>query len=193
MRREFVIVGIIAFVATVGFGVGLATTQRPPSPGTPTETATFAGGCFWGLEAAFRQLNGVTDTVVGYTGGTSRDPTYQDVASRRVDHLEACRVTYDPALISYQRLVEYFLEIHDGTIVHRQSPYLGSPARLVIFFQNPEQQRVAMAAKARLPQLETNPRSPLIQILSESQFYRAEEYHQRYLEKHGLASCRVGS
>lgn len=193
MRREFVIVGTIAFVATVGFGIGLATTQPLPRPGAPTETAIFAGGCFWGLEAAFRQLNGVTDTVVGYTGGTSRDPTYQDVASRRVDHLEACRVTYDPALISYQRLVEYFLEIHNGTIVDRQSPYLGSPARLVIFFQNPEQQRVAMAAKARLPQLETNPRSPLIQILSEGQFYRAEEYHQRYLEKHGLASCRVGS
>jgi len=131
--------------------------------------------------------------VVGYTGGASKDPTLEDVSSRRVDHLEACRVKYDPALVSYQRLVEYFLETHDGTIVGRKSPYLGSPARLVIFVQNPEQQRIAEAAKARLPQPEANRHSPLIQILSEGQFYRAEEDDQRYLEKHGLASCRVGS
>src|SRR5579859_109340 len=106
MHRKVVIVAIATFAVTLGLA------ERPPGPAAPRETVTFAGGCFWGLESAFRQMPGVTDTVVGYTGGSSKDPTYEDVSSRRVDHLEACRVTYDPSRVSYQQLVQYFLEVH---------------------------------------------------------------------------------
>jgi len=183
MRRKLAIVAIGAFAVTVGLA------EHSPVPSAPRKTVTFAGGCFWGLEAAFRQMNGVTDTVVGYTGGASKDPSYE----QRVDHLEACRVTYDPTRVTYQRLVEYFVEIHDRKIVDRKSPYLGSPARLVVFFQNSDEEKIADGVKAQLPQPDAMQHSPLIEVLSESPFYRAEEYHQRYLEKHGLASCRVGS
>jgi peptide-methionine (S)-S-oxide reductase len=191
MRQKLVIIAISAFVVTIG--ISLATTQHLPNPNAKMETVTFAGGCFWGLEEALRQIPGVTDTVVGYTGGTSKNPTYEEVSSHRADHLEGCRVTYDPTRVSYQQLVAYFLETHDRTIVDRKSPYLGSPARLVIFFQNPAEEKIAEAAKAQLAKPDATHHSPLVQVLSEGQFYRAEEYHQRYLEKHGLTSCRIDS
>jgi len=174
------------------WGIGFASEQRVANQTTRTETATFAGGCFWSLEAAFRQVKGVTDTVVGYTGGTSRNPTYETVSSRRADHLEACRVTFDPAQISYKQLVEYFFRIHSPSALGRKDPYLGSPARLVIFFRNAEQERVTQAVKQRLQPSEATRRFPVVDILSEGEFYRAEEYHQRYLERHGLASCHSG-
>src|SRR5438552_2193518 len=113
MRRKLAIIAIGAFAVTVGLA------ENSPVRTTARKTVIFAGGCFWGLEAAFRQLNGVTDTMVGYTGGASENPRYE----HRVDHLEACRVTYDPARVTYQRLVEYFVEIHDRKIVDRKSPY----------------------------------------------------------------------
>ena len=192
MHRKFAAVLIAASILVVMWGFGFASVQRPTNQAIRTETATFAGGCFWSLEAAFRQLSGVTDTVVGYTGGSTRDPTYEAVSSRRADHLEACRVTFDPTRISYERLVEYFLQIHSPPATDRKGPYVGSPARLVIFFTDGEQERVAQAIKQRLKPPEPGRRGPIVDILPEGEFYRAEEYHQRYLEKHGLATCHIG-
>ncbi len=165
--------------------------QTPQKQEARMQTATFAGGCFWSLEAAFRQVNGVTDTVVGYTGGTIGTPTYETVSSHRVDHLEACRVTFDPARISYEELVDYFLKIHSPTATDRKGSYVGSPSRLVIFFHNAEQEAAAKVARERWRESGESKRNSLIEIVAESQFYRAEEYHQRYLEKHGLASCKI--
>jgi len=151
------------------------------------ETATFAGGCFWSLEAAFRQLKGVTDTVVGYAGGTITNPTYETVSSHQADHLEACRVTFDPSQISYEQLVEYFFKIHSPTVTN----YVGSPSRLLIFFHSAEQETIARAARDKWCESGASRRSTVTEIVPESQFYRAEEDHQRYLEKHGLATCKL--
>jgi peptide-methionine (S)-S-oxide reductase len=184
------------FVVATGAGVYFAATgqlvdQLSQKQKVRTETVTFAGGCFWSLEAAFRQVKGVTDTVVGYTGGTAVNPTYQAVSSHRVDQLEACRVTFDPAQISYEELVDYFFKIHSPRATDRKGPYIGSPARMVIFFHNSEQEAGARAAREKWRESGESKRSIVTELLAESQFYRAEEYHQRYLEKHGLASCKI--
>ena len=185
----------VLFVAT-SVGVYFAAAQRlvnqtPQKQEARTQTATFAGGCFWSLEAAFRQVQGITDTVVGYTGGTIGNPTYEAVSSHRVDHLEACRVTFDPAQISYEELVDYFFKIHSPTATDHKGSYIGSPSRLVIFFHYAEQEAGAKAAREKWRKSAELGRSIITEIIAESRFYRAEEYHQRYLEKHGLASCRI--
>jgi peptide-methionine (S)-S-oxide reductase len=187
---------LAALMVATGTGVYFAPAQRlvnqtPQKQEARTETATFAGGCFWSLEAAFRQVQGVTDTVVGYTGGTIGTPTYEAVSSHCVDHLEACRVTFDPAQISYEKLVDYFFKIHSPTATDRKGSYIGSPSRLVIFFHNAEQEAGARAAREKWRKSGESKRSIITEIVAESQFYRAEEYHQRYLEKHGLASCKI--
>jgi peptide-methionine (S)-S-oxide reductase len=187
---------LVVLAAATGVGVCFAVAQRienqtPPKQEVPTQTTTFAGGCFWSLEAAFRQVKGVTNTVVGYTGGTIGNPTYEAVSSHRIDHLEACRVTFDPAQISYEELVDYFLEIHNPTATGRKGSYVGSPSRLVIFFHNAEQEAGARAVMEKWRKSGESRRSIITEIMAESQFYRAEEYHQRYLEKHGLASCKI--
>lgn len=198
MYRKFVTIAVAAFAVAAGLGIGFAAVQRFGNETvrvdrSPTETATFAGGCFWGLEAAFRQVNGVTDTVVGYTTTPLRKSATEVDGAPRVENLEACRVTFDPTRIPYEKLVRYFLQFHLPAALGGRDPYLGSPARLVIFFQNGEQEKVATAAKERWQQSDNSRRFPIVEVLPDVQFDRAAEDQQHYLEKHGLARCRVGS
>ena len=153
------------------------------------ETATFAAGCFWGVEAAFRQVEGVVDAVVGYTGGTLENPTYQDVCTDRTGHAEAVEVTFDPARVSYEQLLDVFWNVHNPTTLNRQGPDVGTQYRSAIFFHSPQQQQAALNSKQkRQEQLD---RPIVTEITPASSFYRAEEYHQRYFEKHGLAACHI--
>jgi len=194
VHRRFVAISVATFLVTTGVGIGFAAALRHVNQAAQTnvagtETATFGGGCFWHLEAAFRQLKGVTDTLVGYTGGASKTPTGEAVCPHRADYVEACRVTFDPKRITYGQLVKYFLAIHNRKLPYGEIPYVGPAGRLMIFFRSAEQERIATAVMESQPQPENNQRFPLVQVLSESEFSRAEEYDQRYLEKHGLASC----
>lgn len=141
--------------------------------------ATFAAGCFWGVEAAFRRLPGVTDVVVGYTGGTVENPTYEMVCTGKTGHAEAVRVTYDPSKVSYEELLSFFFSIHDPTTKNRQGPDVGSQYRSAIFYHTPEQEKAARAfIKGKI----------VTEVVPAGPFYKAEEYHQRYHQKHG-GSC----
>ena len=153
--------------------------------------ATFAAGCFWGVEAAFRQVEGVLETAVGYSGGRLENPTYEDVCSGRTGHAETVGVEYDPSRVSYEQLLDVFWENHDPTTLNRQGPDVGEQYRSVIFFHTPEQQAAATASKEKLQKSGKYNRPIVTQIQPASKFFRAEEYHQRYLEKHGRASCAV--
>jgi peptide-methionine (S)-S-oxide reductase len=155
------------------------------------EKATFGAGCFWGVEAAFRQLKGVLDTAVGYSGGSTENPTYQEVCSDRTGHAEVVQVEYDPSQVSYEELLQVFWENHDPTQLNRQGPDHGSQYRSVIFFHTPEQEAAAHASKEALQQSGQYQRPVVTQIVPAVPFYRAEDYHQRYLEKRGLASCHL--
>jgi peptide-methionine (S)-S-oxide reductase len=155
------------------------------------EKATFGAGCFWGVEAAFRQVQGVKATAVGYAGGSLPDPTYKDVCTDRTGHAEVVQVEYDPAEVSYERLLDVFWENHDPTTLDRQGPDVGTQYRSVIFFHGPEQEQAARASKER-QQASGRFRRPIVtEIVPAAPFYRAEEYHQQYLEKRGLASCHI--
>jgi peptide-methionine (S)-S-oxide reductase len=157
-----------------------------------TEKATFGAGCFWGVEAEFRQIKGIVATAVGYEGGTTANPTYRDVCSHRTGHAEVVEVDYDPTRVSYEDLLRVFWENHDPTTLNRQGPDVGDQYRSIIFYHTPEQQAAALASKERL-QASGKYRRPIVtQIVPASQFNRAEEYHQQYLEKRGLSSCKIG-
>lgn len=155
------------------------------------EVATFAAGCFWGVEAAFREVDGVTSARVGYTGGFLDNPTYRDVCSVRTGHAEAVEVTYDPACVSYDALLDLFWESHNPTTLNRQGPDIGEQYRSAVFFHNPAQESAARASKERLRESGKYSREIVTEITPASRFWEAEEYHQRYLEKKGLAHCRV--
>ncbi|HYV58196.1 MAG TPA: peptide-methionine (S)-S-oxide reductase MsrA [Candidatus Nitrosopolaris sp.] len=155
------------------------------------EKATFGAGCFWGVEAAFQEIEGVTSTAAGYSGGTLANPTYQDVCSGRTGHAEVVQVEYDPARVSYERLLDVFWDNHDPTTLNRQGPDVGEQYRSAIFFHTPEQEAVAKASKARLERSGRFRRPIVTEITPASTFWRAEEYHQRYLEKRGLAHCTI--
>jgi len=147
-----------------------------------TEMATFGAGCFWGIEAAFQKIPGVIDTAVGYSGGHTTDPTYKDVCTDETGHAEVVQVTFDPAKVSYDDLLNVFWQIHDPTQVNRQGPDFGSQYRTAIFFRSPAQEAAAQASgKFRRP--------IATEITAAGPFYRAEEYHQKYLQKRGAASC----
>jgi len=153
------------------------------------EKATFAAGCFWGVEASFRALPGVVDAQVGYTGGTLLNPTYHDVCTDRTGHAEALEITFDPAKISYEKLLDHFWQMHDPTTPNRQGPDSGTQYRSAIFFHSSEQEKTARASRERWQE---RFRQPIVtEIVPASTFYRAEEYHQRYLEKKGLSSCHI--
>ncbi|MBZ5540341.1 MAG: peptide-methionine (S)-S-oxide reductase MsrA [Acidobacteriia bacterium] len=154
-----------------------------------TETATFAAGCFWGIEAALRRVPGVLDAEAGYAGGRTENPTYQDVCTGETGHAEVVRVTFDPAQIRYERLLDVFWEIHDPTQRNRQGPDFGTQYRSAIFFHSPEQEAAAKKSKAALEASGKLARPIATEITLAGPFYRAEEYHQRYLEKRGAASC----
>jgi peptide-methionine (S)-S-oxide reductase len=157
------------------------------------EKATFAAGCFWGVEATFRQLPGVISTRVGYTGGNFANPSYQDVCIDRTGHAEAVEVEYDPAQISYDKLLNVFWENHNPTQLNRQGPDWGSQYRSAIFFHSPDQERVARSSKEQLEKSGQYKQPIVTQIIPAVTFYAAEDYHQQYLEKRGLASCHIKS
>lgn len=153
--------------------------------------ATFAAGCFWGVEATFRQIPGVTSTRVGYTGGNLQNPTYKDVCTDRTGHAEAVEVDYNPAKVSYEQLLNVFWENHDPTQLNRQGPDFGTQYRSAIFFHSPEQEREARASKDKLQNSGAFGRPIVTQVVPATTFYEAEDYHQQYLEKRGLASCHI--
>jgi peptide-methionine (S)-S-oxide reductase len=153
--------------------------------------ATFAAGCFWGVEATFRQIPGVNSTRVGYTGGDFKDPTYKDVCTDRTGHAEAVEVDYDPAKVSYDELLNVFWENHDPTQLNRQGPDWGTQYRSAIFFHSPEQEQAARASKQAREKSGTFNRPIVTQIVPAVTFYEAEDYHQQYLEKRGMASCHI--
>ena len=156
-----------------------------------TETATFAAGCFWGVESAFREVPGVVSATVGYTGGTKENPSYREVCTGRTGHAEGVLVEYDPARVSYDDLLNVFFENHDPTQKDRQGPDVGTQYRSAIFTHSPEQEQEARAAVAKLAESGRFRRGIATQIAPAATFWTAEEYHQRYFEKHGIAACHI--
>ena len=155
------------------------------------EKATFGAGCFWGVEASFRELKGVTATAVGYAGGALDSPSYQDVCTGHTGHAEVVEVEFDPSEISYERVLDVFWQSHDPTTLNRQGPDIGTQYRSAIFVHTPEQQTAAQQSKDALEQSGRFSRPSVTEVTPASTFYRAEEYHQRYLEKRGLTHCRI--
>jgi peptide-methionine (S)-S-oxide reductase len=154
-----------------------------------TEKATFAAGCFWGVEAEFRQIPGVIATTVGYTGGRTDHPSYEQVCSHTTGHAEAVLVEYDPAQVTYDQLLDAFWQLHDPTQLNRQGPDVGDQYRSAIFFNSPEQE---VAAKESKEAAQARFKRPIVtEITAAPEFWSAEDYHQRYLEKRGMASCAI--
>lgn len=151
-----------------------------------TEKATFAAGCFWGVESAFRRVKGVILTQVGYTGGHHANPNYREVCTGFTGHAEALEILFDPAQVSYEQLLEVFWNEHDPTTLNRQGPDVGSQYRSVIFYHTPEQEAVARMSKERLQSSGRYHRPIVTEIVPAAEFYRAEEYHQQYFEKQGV-------
>ena len=153
--------------------------------------ATFGAGCFWGVEAAFRQIDGVTKTAVGYEGGTLENPTYEDVCGHGTGHAEVVQVTYDPERVSYEQLLDVFWGKHDPTQLNRQGWDVGDQYRSVVFYEDEEQRAAAERSKAELD-ASGRYRKPVVTVIEPTQtFYVAEDYHQQYLEKRGHSSCTV--
>jgi peptide-methionine (S)-S-oxide reductase len=155
------------------------------------ELATFGAGCFWGVEVTFRQIPGVIEAVSGYSGGTMPNPTYEDVCSDRTGHAEVVQVTFDPSKVAYDKLLDVFFTSHDPTQVNRQGPDVGRQYRSAVFYHSAEQRVAAEAAKERWAKSGKWKKPIATEISPAGPFWQAEEYHQRYLEKHGLASCHV--
>jgi peptide-methionine (S)-S-oxide reductase len=169
----------------------VSTTDSIESETKTTQFATFAAGCFWGVEATFRQIPGVKSTAVGYIGGHTDGPTYEDVCYRDTGHAEAVQVEYDPAQVSYDDLLVVFFENHDPTTLNRQGPDVGEQYRSAVFYHDDAQRDAAAATKERLDASGRYRRPIVTQITPAPAFFPAEEYHQRYLEKRGLASCHA--
>ncbi len=174
------------------------TTSPPPAelaPALPydgpagSERATFAAGCFWGVEAGFRAIEGVLETAVGYTGGLTDNPTYREVCGKATGHAEAVEVHFDPARVSYEELLAHFWDSHNPTTRNRQGVDIGSQYRSAVFTHSPEQQAGALASRAS--EQSKHRREIVTEIAPASRFWRAEEYHQRYFEKSGRSSCAM--
>lgn len=151
------------------------------------ELATFGAGCFWGVESAFRQIPGVVDTKVGFEGGSLPNPTYRDVCTDKTGHAEVVQVEFDPAIVSFQSLLDTFFDLHDPTQLNRQGPDYGTQYRSVVFYHLPEQAALAKATVAKLTEARRYRKPIVTRIEPASTFYPAEEYHQRYFEKQGIA------
>ena len=157
-----------------------------------TEKATFGAGCFWGVEETFRKIPGVLSTAVGYTGGTLENPTYKDVCTDRTGHAEVVQVEYDPSKVSYEQLLDVFWANHNPTTLNSQGPDHGRQYRSAIFYHTPEQQATATASRDKQQNSGRFHRPIVTEITPAAPFYRAEEYHQRYLEKRGASHCHTG-
>ena len=156
-----------------------------------TERATFGAGCFWGVEETFRKLNGVTSTAVGYAGGNKDNPSYEDVCSDKTGHAEVVQLEFDPSQISYDQILDIFWSNHNPTTLNRQGPDVGTQYRSVIFYHSPEQKAAAEKAKQKIAESGKFNRPIVTQIEPTPKFWRAEEYHQRYLEKRGQSHCAI--
>lgn len=155
------------------------------------EKATFGAGCFWGVEARFGQIPGVTETAVGYEGGQLERPTYKDVCTDRTGHAEVVELDFDPSKVSYETIVKAFFELHDPTTLNRQGPDHGHQYRSAIFFHSPEQEQTARKVIEELTAAKRFGRPIVTEVVPAQTFWRAEEYHQKYLEKRGAASCHI--
>jgi peptide methionine sulfoxide reductase msrA/msrB len=156
------------------------------------EKATFAAGCFWGVEAAFAQIKGVVKTTVGFTGGKLKNPSYEDVCTNKTGHAETVELEYDPSVVSYEKLLDIFWDIHDPTTPNQQGPDIGSQYRSAIFYHTPEQEKSARLFKEKLEKSGKFKAPIVTEIIPAQEFYPAEEYHQRYFEKHGLKpTCHI--
>src|SRR5690348_11436669 len=155
------------------------------------EKATFGAGCFWGVEAAFRQIKGVVSTAVGFSGGTYENPSYHDVCTGRTGHAEVVEVTYDPARVSYEDLLKVFWENHNPTTLNRQGWDVGTQYRSAIYFHDAKQEAAARASKEQLEKSGKYRKPIVTEVTPASTFYMAEDYHQQYLEKRGLSSCHI--
>lgn len=176
-------------INTVALKLAKAVSKDPVSR---KEIATFGAGCFWGVEAAFRELKGVVNTTVGFMGGTLKNPTYKDVCTDKTGHAEVVQVEYDPSQVSYEKLLNIFWDIHDPTTPNRQGPDEGSQYRSVIFYYTPEQEKAARQSKAKLEKSGKFKRPIVTEIVPAEEFYKAEEYHQRYYEKQGIKpTCHI--
>jgi len=153
--------------------------------------AAFAGGCFWHVESDFRDIKGVVETAVGYEGGTFPNPRYEDTHDGKTGHAETVEVTYDPSVVSYEKLLDAFWEMIDPTELNRQGPDKGSQYRSAIFYFDEEQKKAAEESKIRLGKSGKYVKPIVTEIVPASKFWRAEEYHQKYFEKHGLRQCRM--
>jgi peptide-methionine (S)-S-oxide reductase len=167
------------------------TAANEEKKGMKTETATFAAGCFWGVEATFRQIKGVKATAVGYTGGRMDKPTYEDVCTNATGHAEAVEVEFDPTEVGYGQLLDVFWKNHDPTTLNRQGPDHGTQYRSAIFYHSPEQKTAAEASKQALEKSGKYRRPIVTEIVPASTFWKAEDYHQQYLEKRGMSSCHM--
>ena len=188
-----VAVGVAGFIAAYHLR-----TERCEPPRTAhqeevmdAEKATFAAGCFWGIEETFRQVEGVTGTAVGYTGGHSDNPTYEGVCSGRTGHAEAVQVEFNPQKVSYEELLKVFWDCHDPTTPDRQGWDMGTQYRSAIFYHTPEQKEAAEESMRQLQESGEYDAPIVTQIVPAATFWRAEEYHQRYLQKRGAAGCRL--
>lgn len=205
-RRGLVVAAMAACLGPLGVGCARAPEAKDMGSGENTakpvshttvkdsgkrEKATFAAGCFWGVEAAFRQVDGVTATTVGYAGGTTPNASYEQVCTGRTGHAESVEVEFDPTRVSYEQLLDVFWNSHDPTTPNRQGPDVGTQYRSVIFYRTPAQEAAARASKEALERSGRFNRPIVTQIVAAGPFYRAEEYHQQYLEKRGLATCRI--
>ena len=156
-----------------------------------SEIATFGAGCFWGVEVAFGRIPGVLETAVGYSNGRTDNPTYKDVCTDETGHAEVVQVTFDPSKVTFNNLLDAFFGLHDPTQLNRQGPDFGKQYRTAIFFHSPEQESAAKAKIAELNASGKFKRPIATEITAAGKFYRAEEYHQKYLEKRGAASCHI--
>ncbi len=155
------------------------------------EVATFGAGCFWGVEAAFGRVPGVLETAVGYSNGKTENPTYKDVCTDTTGHAEVVQVTFDPEKLSYRQLLDVFWKLHDPTQVNRQGPDFGKQYRSAIFTHSPEQEATAKKSKATLDASQKFSKPVATEITPAGTFWRAEDYHQKYLEKRGVQSCHI--
>lgn len=175
-----------------GYGQYLSLFSGAPSLKQNIQSAYFAAGCFWGVEEAFRHIDGVVATTVGYMGGSFKNPTYEDVSAHKTGHAEIVKVEFDPSRISYEKLLEIFWKIHDPTTLNKQGPDAGSQYRSVIFYSSPEQEKAARLSKERLEKSHKFKQPIVTEIVPDAEFYAAEDYHQKYFAKRGITpACHI--